>query len=195
MNTLRSLLVLLLAMLAFPAISAPFQIKGLTLGMPVNSACGSSSVTDTLGDIVREHMASEESLLLVKTSECKIDLGSFGRLPIAGLANLLFLDGRLILLKFDINNISTADAANLLRSLHEEYGKPRRVVDRPFVTDTWRQNSQSLSFERSPGEGDDNDMILILKDDAGMKIYEGQSRKVKRELDRQIGNSRRNDMR
>lgn len=195
LRKISSFLVGIAAMAVIPVFASDFQIKGLALGMSSSESCKDSPVTDTLGDIVRQFMPSQPSLLNFQTSQCKVDLGTFGGQKLNGSAHLAFLKDELTVVKFELEAVSNTSAANMLRILIEDYGKSRRVIDRPFVTDSWTKAGQTFAFEISPDGAESSDITIVLRHEGRYKVYDMHVQKVKRLLKINADQSNRSDMR
>lgn len=175
----KHLLAIGVALLAWTSTSnaqtKQFQLKGLVLGASPANACGSAPVTDDFGEIIRKYKSQAPHLVDMGTQECEPEIGSFGGQQAAGPAKLLFLDGKLMLVKIELANISLSNFVSILRGLTDEYGKPSRKIARPFVTDSWKATGATLTIERLGREWDDNNVTILLKNDAAFAIYESRS--------------------
>ena len=160
-----------------------FQIKGLTLGATTQAACGTANVTDNYGDIIRKYKPQAPALVEMGTQECEVEINTFGGHKTTGPAKLLFLDRQLILVKIELSNMTLSDFVGILKALTEDYGKPKRTISRPFVTDSWRAPGATLVLERLGREWDDNDATVILRQDSGYSIFESRSKTNSRILE------------
>lgn len=153
-----------------------FQIKGLSLGSSSAVACGSAEVTDSFGELVKENKADAPPLIKMGTNECEVEFPSFGGNKLTTPAKLLFLNDALILIKIEIPSIPLSNFVDIYKSMIEDYGKSKRSISRPFVTDTWKQRGQTLILERLGRDWDDNGVAVILRQDSGYRIYEARSK-------------------
>lgn len=173
-NHIATALFLCLLLGACGARASSFQLKSLSIGATAASACGTSVVTDHFGDIVTKYKADVPTLVDLHTTECEVDFQSFGGSSLARPAQLLFLDGSLILVKLELVSLPLTNFVDILRTLTADYGKAVRLKSPPFVTDTWRRNGQTLVLERLGREWDDNDVTVILRQDSGYRTYEAR---------------------
>lgn len=196
MTTLcRALLALVLTSSCLNAHAANFQLKGITLGARAATACGKAPVTDRYGELVRQSRAQAPDLVEMGTTECEVEFASFGGNALASPARLLFLNDALILIKFELNGLSMTSFVDILKAFQTDYGNAKRVISRPFVTDTWKQHGQTLILERTGREWDDNDTVIILRQDAGFQIYQRRSDTNRRILERLEARQKRDDIR
>ena len=177
------------------AYAVSFQLKGITLGARAASACGQAPISDSLGELVRQSRAEAPDLVDMGTTECEVEFASFGGSSLAAPAKLLFLNDELILIKFELKSLSLSSFVDILTALQTEYGKSKRVISRPFVTDTWKQQGQTLLLERTGREWDDNDAVIILRQDAGYRTYQQRSEKNRVIFERLAARQKRDDIR
>lgn len=178
-----------------PAQAQTFQLKGVTIGSTSAIACGTSKITDAMGDIIRASQSEAPSLVDMRTTECEVDFGTFGGNKLSIPAKLLFLDGRLILLKIELTGLPLANFVDIYKALLADYGKAARAISRPFVADTWKARGQTLVLERLGREWDDNDVTIILKGDEGYGVYEARSSANSKILKALNAKRTRNDIR
>lgn len=171
--------IIVISALAFhlAAESKPFQLKGITLGTSPETSCGNATIFDSYGEMVQKYKHQAPQLLEMGTKECEVEIKTFGGIETTGPAKLLFLDGQLINMKFELSNVTDSNFASLLRVLDEEYGKPKRTVSRPFVTDTWKSRGSTLMVERLGRESGNNDAVIILRQDKGWAVFEQRGEK------------------
>lgn len=172
-----------------------FQLKGLVLGATPATACGGAPITDVYGEILNKYKARAPQLVDMGTRECEPEIDSFGGQQLAGPAKLLFLDGKLIFVKIEITGLSLSNFLAILRGLTDEYGKSKRSISRPFVTDSWKAFGATLTLERLGREWDDNDAAITLKQDAAFAIYEHRNRTNKKILEALDQSATKRDMR
>ncbi len=110
------------------------------------------------------------------TQECEVEINTFGGNKTSGPAKLKFLDGQLIILKIELSNLALSDFVEILKALTDDYGKAKRTISRPFVTDTWKAGGATLILERLGREWDDNDVTIILRQDSGYSVYERRNK-------------------
>lgn len=158
-------------------------------------ACGSSKVTDSFGELIKKHKADAPSLIDMGTTECEVEYASFGGNKLSSPAKLLFLNDSLILIKLELSSLTLSNFVDIYKALIEDYGKPKRSVSRPFVTDTWKQRGETLVLERLGREWDDNDVTVILRQDSGYRAYETRSKANAIELEKLDGRKTRSDIR
>ena len=175
--------------------AANFQLKGIILGSSAAVVCGSSEVTDNFGEFIRKYKAEAPSLIDMGMTECELEYASFGGSKLAGPAKLFFLNDSLILIKLELSSLPLSNFVDIYKALQEDYGKSKRVVAKPFVTDTWRQNGQTLILERLGREWDDNDVTIILRQDSGYRSYEIRNKANALELKKLEGRKIKNDIR
>ena len=154
----------------------PFQLKGMTLGSTPEVACGSAPITDSRGDLIKKYKAEAPQLDEMGTKECGVEINTFGGSKTSSTAKLLFLDGKLILLKIELFNLALADFVEILKAMTADYGKPKRTISRPFVTDTWKADGATLLMERVGREWDDNHATIILRHDSAYSTYERRNK-------------------
>lgn len=157
-----------------PAQAAEFQLKGVRLGISSEEACGTSVPTDGFGDIIRKNKESAPSLIDMRTMECAVAYQSFGGVRMKKPALLFFLEDELILFKIELDGLSLEDAVQIYRALVGEYGKPSRTKSGNIVTDIWKKSGNTLEFERTGHEWDNNDVIVILRQDKGYRTYQSR---------------------
>lgn len=151
--------------------SGGFQLKGVSIGMSPRQACGSASVTDKLGDIVRMYKAEAPDLVEMGTAECDVSFPSFGGVPLVTPVKLLFKGDALIQAKIEFEGLSMDSLAGVRTALISQYGNPKSRRSPPFATDVWSASGQTLQLERFGRSWDDNDVTIILRDDIGFKRY------------------------
>jgi hypothetical protein len=171
---MRFFVAVLALALAVSAHSAEFQLKGLSLGSAAATACGSSEVTSNFDDIIKSSKPDAPALVEMGTTECKVDFATFGGSKLDGPANLLFVNDSLILIKLQLASLPLADFVDIYKALSDDYGKSKRTTSRPFVTDTWKQHGSTLILERAVKAWDDNDVLIVLRDDASYATYDAQ---------------------
>lgn len=173
-SLLRVCQIFLLLLLFDIAQAATFQLKGVSLGAPASVACGTSKVTDNLGEIIRKNKAEVPSLVDMETNECEVEHTTFGGNRVASPAKLLFFNDALIVFKIELDKLPLSNFVDIYNAFVEDYGKPQRSISRPFVTDTWKRGGETLILERLGREWDDNDVTIILRKDAEYRIFEAR---------------------
>ena len=165
-------LISVLFTLSGEAAAANFQIKGWSMGMPAVEACGAATITDNFGDIVRRYKGEVPELRDMGTTECEVPVASFGGSEVSSPAELLFVKNALVLVKLKLKALPLSNFVDIYKAFNADYGKAKRVTNRPFVTDTWTKSGESLVLERLGHEWDNNDVTVILKQDAGYRNFE-----------------------
>lgn len=191
----RALIALALTGCSLNAQAANFQLKGMALGVRAATVCGNALITDRLGELVRQSRAQARDLVEMGTTECEVEFASFGGNALNLPARLLFLNDALILIKFELNGLSMSSFVDILKAFQTDYGSAKRVISRPFVTDIWKQRGQTLILERTGREWDDNDAVIILRQDAGYQVYQRRSDTNRRVLERLEARKKRDDIR
>ncbi len=198
MNLKRNIPVALTAFLLVfsePSFSEKFQIKGVSLGVPATSACRGSKITDNLGDIIRENKAAAPSLIEMGTTECEMRYPSFGGNRLTEPVKLLFLNDSLILFKLELGGLPLSNFVDIFKAFVRDYGQPNRKKSGPFVTDTWKQNGETLILERLGRQWDDNDVTIILRNETAYLTFQSRFDTNSALLNNLKANKTRNDMR
>lgn len=192
---IQASLITLLLLLAEPSFAERFQLKGLSLGVSSITACGDSEVTSKLDDIIKTYKSQVPSLIEMGATECEVKTSSFGGNDVTEPTHLLFQDGALILLKLEINQIPVTNVLPIYESFVRDYGKPKRVTSRPFVTYTWKKDGETLILENLGRQWDDNDLTIILRNEKAYKSYQGRADKNSALLKKLNADKARDDIR
>lgn len=179
---MRLLIGCLLAICTVGASAAEFQIKGVSLGMSPQQACKGEPVTTEISDIVRDNLTHAPKLRTMRTHECMLPIENFGGYPALEPATLIFMDGRLVTMKIEMASVAMDAVANLVSALTDEYGRPQISRSNPFTTHRWRKGPSMLEFERTSRTWDDNDLVVILRDEPRFKIFQADMDHNQREL-------------
>ncbi len=95
---------------------------------------------------------------------------------------MLFLDGRLILLKLEVGAMTMQELADAVDALTTEYGKPKIQAKKNEGTLTWRKGNSTLFIERHSTDWDSNHLTLFLTDEPGVKEFRTRHQEALREL-------------
>lgn len=182
------LIIFLLILLPQSHVNAiePFQLKGLSLGQSTEAACGSSPITTKLDDLIDKYKSRAPDLVPMGVSECHIDADTFGGLKIDNGIDLLFLSGKLIQVKLELEPMHWMKYGELFSPLEQMYGKPVITKNAPFTTHTWKQDTSTLSTSRADNSSGIASLEITLRDEHSFKIYEERSeinRTILRRLD------------
>lgn len=173
MNTAVTLLALCLVAVPAQAVEA-FKIKGLSLGAAPESACADAAISTKMDQLLQTMMADAPDLQMTGVSQCHIESRKFADFDIDQGIDLLFLDGRLIQIKFDLKTLKLLTFATIFDSLEEMYGTPEISKSEIFTTHTWKQGTNVFALSRVDGEDLTTSVEVYLRDTVGFERYESR---------------------
>ncbi len=101
-----------------------------------------------------------------------MEIDSFGGFTTLAPAHLLFAGEKLIVLKIEVESATLSDAADIVKAMQAEFGKPKLSRSKPFTTHTWKRGSATLLLERTSRSWDDNDLTVIMRDESAFKSFQ-----------------------
>lgn len=144
-----------------------FLIKGRYLGQDSQTACGGSEVRSSLDKTVTQARANLPALKMTNSTSCDVKADSFAEQKIDGEISLLFVDNKLIQVKFELEPLDWQIAAQVYIALTQAYGKSRRdnkMKADGLMTDTWTKKGQALTLHWQTLKNSDRALEIVLRD-------------------------------
>lgn len=172
------------------ALSADFQLKGLTLGMDESAACGSAEVTDLQKTIDASSVAG----IAMPASKCDVQVDSIAGFAPDGPLHLMFWKGRLVRVSARFEGMELNAALSINAAIVQTYGKPNSHKKGPAnsLLETWRNGTQRLEVESATGNG--KYIGIFLSDSVGWAEFERVEERVQKELAKQANQRQRGDL-
>jgi len=164
----RLVMIVLLTGMAWSASAEPLQIKGRALGQSQKLACVGEGVTfQSIYTLVTQNQATIPSLKLTNSTSCDVPTPTFAGQPLDTEVTMLFVNDRLIQVKFEMSPLDWTPAAEFAVTTERAYGKPRRDrrnIKQGLMTDTWAQGPETLLMTWTTLKDGRRSVEVVLRD-------------------------------